>query len=136
MSCLIETRDKKLGFVPLDFESTRLFLISDASFANARGRKSQVWFLVLTLDKHCHLSIIHSVSNRCKRVTRYVMAAKVHALILAFEYVSVIGKIVKPTTLLIMEIEVSTDSKTFFDFMAQDEKKTENRLQKDILSLR
>lgn len=37
-----ETEDKGIDFVPLDLESTRLVILSDASFENTYGIKSQI----------------------------------------------------------------------------------------------
>ena len=70
-----------LKFVNLDKESLRLQLFTDASFANANKRKSQLGLVVVLSDKHGRGNIIHYGSTTCKRLARSVMAADLHALV-------------------------------------------------------
>ena len=44
------TAGQGLDYVKLDMKTARLVLLTDASFANARGLKSQLGFLILMVD--------------------------------------------------------------------------------------
>lgn len=80
-----DTCDDGLTFVPLDISSIRIVAHSDAAFANAEDLKSQLGFVILMVDDQDTANIVHFGSRRCTRVTRSVMAAELHGLILGFD---------------------------------------------------
>lgn len=79
---LKETKDDGLNFKPLQMDSENIVVNSDAAFGNARGFLSQPGYLILVADKNGMANIVHFSANFCKQVTRPVLAAEVHALIL------------------------------------------------------
>ena len=133
---LKETADQGLNFVKLDIDTIRLVLLTDASFANAEGMKSQLGYLVLMVDGNGNCNIVHYGSNRCQRVARSVMAAELQALVLGFDYAFVIKDLVEEILGRHVKVEVMVDSKTTFNVVAKDGKTTERRLQIDVLALR
>lgn len=47
---LLKTEHQGLNFVPLDLDTARLVLLTDTSFANAEGLKSQLGYILLMID--------------------------------------------------------------------------------------
>lgn len=133
---LAKTAEQGLTFAPLDLESTKVVIISDASFANARGSRSQLGFLIILTDKDGNANVVHYSSARCKRVTRSVMAAELHALILAFDYGFVLREMLKEVLRRDVKLEALIDSKTVFDVVAKDGRTNERRLQIDVHALK
>lgn len=133
---LKDTKDFKMVFTPLKLDTARLVLISDASFANARGLKSQLGYIIALVDDDGNCNIIHWGSNRCRRIARSVLAAEVHGLVLGFDYVFIIQKLAEELLGRQVKVEAYTDSKTLFNVIAKDGATTERRLQIDIFALK
>lgn len=92
--------------------------------------------IVLLIDSEDNANLIHFSSARCRRVTRSVMAAELHALVLAFDFGFVIREMVAEVLQRDVAIEALVDSKTVFDVVAKDAKTSERRLQIDVHALR
>lgn len=60
-------------------------ILSDASFANANGLNNQFVYVILLAEKRRKVNVAHDGLSRFHRVTRSVMPAEGHALILAFD---------------------------------------------------
>lgn len=133
---LKETIEQGLTFVPLNLETMRLVLMTDASFANAQGMKSQLGYLIMLVDDEGNCNIVHYGSNRCKRVARSVMAAEIQALVLGFDYAYVVKDLIEEILGRTIMLDAMVDSKTVFDVIAKDAKTTERRLQIDVIALR
>lgn len=69
-------------------------VITNYSFANIKGIRSQSGFVDLVVDRHGSANGIHYGSMRCKRVTRSVMASELNPLKLGFGNVVVIRDVV------------------------------------------
>ena len=133
---LKETIEQGLTFVPLNLETMRLVLMTDASFANAQGMKRQLGYLIMLVDDEGNCNIVHYGSNRCKRVARSVMAAEIQALVLGFDYAYVVKDLIEEILGRTIMLDAMVDSKTVFDVIAKDAKTTERRLQIDVIALR
>lgn len=125
-----------LKFVPLDIDTMRVVIMSDASFANARGGKSQLGFVIAMVDKNNRANIVHYASCRCRRVARSVMAAEIHALVTAFDFAFVIADMLGEIMSRQPTIEALVDSRTLFDVIAKAGKTAERRLQIDVLAIK
>ena len=133
---LKSTKGQGLHYVPLNLNTARLVLITDASFANAEGLKSQLGYLILMADKNGNCNVLHYGSNKCQRVARSVMAAEIQALTLGFDYAFIVKDLVDEILGRQLRIEAMIDSKTVFNVVAKEGKTTERRLQIDITALR
>lgn len=133
---LRETKEDGLTFCPLDMETMRMVLISDASFANARGGKSQLGYIVAMVDGTGRANIIHFASNRCRRVTRSVMASEIHALVIGFDNAFALNHLAQEVLNRKIILDAYVDSRTLFDVIARDGRTSEKRLQIDIHALR
>lgn len=89
-SHLRETNDNGINFRPVYINASRLVLITDASFANAKGNISQLGFIVLMMDDEGHANIIHYASYHWRRVIMSVMESDIHGLAAGFGHVYVI----------------------------------------------
>lgn len=113
-----------LDFVKLDLDTTRLVLITDASFANARDMKSQIRYLILIVDAYNNCNIVRFGSNLCKRVARSVMAAQLFALVLGFDYAFMVKYLLADMSERDFSLEVLVDWKTVFDIVAKQSQDT------------
>ena len=130
------TQEFGLKFVSLDANSLRVLLFTDASFGNAHDLSSQLGVVVIVVDASNTANIIHYGSQKCRRVTRSVMAAEVLALVHGFDTAFV----VKHTFFELLgrdpPIDVYVDSRTTFNCVAKNAATLEKRLQIDVAALR
>ena len=130
-----ETCDVGLSYVPLDRNSVRLVLFTDASFANAKDLKSQIGFVLVALDKNMNANIVHYGSSRCKRTTRSVMAAEVHGLTFGWDNAFVVKAMLEEVLGTKIRIDVYVDSKTLFNVIVKYSTTMEKRLQIDVAAI-
>lgn len=131
-----ETPSGGLRFKPLDMQSMKLVVLSDAAFGNSRGYRSQLGYVILLTDASGTSNIIHYTSNRFKRVTRSVLAAEVNALILAFDSCYLIQDMKHEIIGIPLDMDAFVDSRTLVLVVATDGATPKNRLQIDISTLR
>ena len=94
---------KEIIFRHIDLQSISIVGYSDASFAGNSDHSSQLGMIVLLKDETGVAAIIHYGSWKCRRVTRSILAAKVHAFVscldycvtLAYDLKNMIGKALK-----------------------------------------
>jgi hypothetical protein len=132
----LENPTRGLQFVPLEKESLKLVVFTDASFANNADLSSQIGFVIVLADRYNRANIIHWSSIKCKRVTRSVLASELYAMAHGFD----IGAVVKSTIEAIIQIKVPlilcTDSKSLYDCLVKLGTTQEKRLMVDIMCLR
>lgn len=133
---LHKTAGTRMSFVRLDHESVKIVVITYASFGNEKVLQSQLGFLILLCDEQGNANIVHNGSRRCKRVTRYVMAAEIHSLVIVFDYEFVIRDMVEDMLDKRVPLEAHVDSNTVFDVVAEDGDTTEKRLRINIFPLK
>jgi hypothetical protein len=104
-----------LKFIEVDLASIQVVLFSDASFANADNYKSQLGFIILLVDDANNANIVDYGSQRCRLVTRSVMAAELHALIVGLDHAMVVASMVYDITGRNCSIDAYIDSKSVFD---------------------
>lgn len=131
-----ETADAGLKFVELDLEGLSLFLFTDASFANAHRLASQLGFVLCLVEKNMNANVIHYGSRRCKRVTRSVMAAELHALMYGFDNAFVTRTMAEEIFGRDVPIHAFIDSRTVFNTITKSGTTLEKRLQIDAYVLR
>lgn len=56
--------EEGLDYMKLDMDRVRIGVLTDAYFANAKGLKSQLGYLILMDDKMKHENIVHLGSSR------------------------------------------------------------------------
>jgi hypothetical protein len=129
------TASDRLTFVPLDLETLRVVLHTNASFANADGMKSQLGFVIMLVDGKNNANIVHYASRRCTRVTRSVLAAELYALVLGFDHSVLVREICTEILERAISIDGMIASQTLFDIVTRLSSPTEKRLGIDIYSL-
>lgn len=72
-------------FKKLYMRTKRLVLMTGASFANARGMKSQLSYIVLIMADNGVTNFVHYSYVMFRRTTRSAMVSEVHALLLGFD---------------------------------------------------
>lgn len=113
----------------------RLVLVKDASFANTRGLRSQLGYVISTIVNWGRANIAKYDSKRCRHVTRSVFASEIHAFVLGFDFEYILQLLLQEIPGRGMKLEAYVDWKTVFDVIAKDERTTERRLQIDIAKL-
>lgn len=131
-----ETCEFEMQYVPLQKDTLRLLLFTDASFANADKLRSQIGFVLVLADDQLNGNIIHYGSVHCKRVTRSVMAAELLALVYGFDQAYVAQDILQQIIGVQVPIDGFIDSKTVFNVVAKAGATLEKRLQIDVSALR
>lgn len=91
---------------------------------------------MLIFDEKQNANVIHFGSRNCKHVTRSVIATKLHALILSFDFGFLIREMMEEALCKDIESEAIIYIKTVFDVVAKDAKNGERRLQIDARALK
>lgn len=120
-----------LYYVPMNLATVRLIFVTDASFANARGLKIQLRYLLFMADTG-RASIIHYSSFRCPHITRSVMASEGHTLVLGFYQAFSIRHLIQEILARDVELHAFVGSKTVFDIIAKNGQTSERRHKIDI----
>lgn len=125
-----------MTFVPLNLQTVKLVLVSDASFANSKEIGSQLVYFICLEDDTVQANFIHYGYNRCRRALGSVMASKFHALVLCFGYIFIIQHFVSEFLGRKFPVEAYTDNHTLFTVIAKDAPRTERRLQLNVFAIR
>lgn len=117
---LKETSDQGISLVLLDLETLKLVVVTDASFYNTNNFRIQMGFVVMMADADSRDNIIHYASKKCHRVSRSVMAAKVHGLVVGFEFAFVIRDMIEGILAQDVRVEAYVQRQTLFNVVAKD----------------
>jgi len=132
----IDNQARGLTYVKLDKKTLRLYVFTDASFANNKDLSSQIGYILVLADATNKANIIHWTSIKCKRVTRSVLASELYAMAHGFD----IGAAIKATVEQLLQIELPlvlcTDSRSLYDCLVKLGTTREKRLMVDIMCLR
>lgn len=111
-------------------------VFSDASFANNKDLSSQIGIVMVLVDRYSNANTIHWSSNKCKRVTRSVLASELYGMAHGFD----LAACVKATLELILGIEIKltlcTNSKSLYNCLTKLGTTQEKRLMIDVMALR
>lgn len=134
-----------LKFVPLDYNSLKILVFTDGSFANCNeDMTSQIGFVICLADNSNKANIVHWSSTKCKRVTRSVLSSELYAMVIGFDMATVIKstieKIFKSTKISSLPCRVPlilcTDSRSLYECLSKLGTTTEKRLMIDIMAIR
>lgn len=114
----------------------RIMVLTDASFENCRGLRSQLGFVIYMVDANGRCNEINFGSNRCKRVTCSVLASEFHYIIVGFDFAYILRNLMSDMLGREVEVETLVDSKTVFEIISKDGNSTERRLKIDVFALR
>jgi hypothetical protein len=98
-----------LIFKTIDLDTCRVVVLNDASFENSEAYKSQLGFFICLADAGLNANIVHFGSQKCKRITRSVMAAELHALIVGFDNAIIIRQMISEILRREIPIDVYID---------------------------
>ncbi|RAL58350.1 hypothetical protein DID88_005767 [Monilinia fructigena] len=134
----MSNQSRGLNFVPLDIDSIKLTVFTDASFANNLDFSSQIGHVTCLVDKYDNANIIHWASIKCKRITRSVLASELYGLVFGFDVGAAIkgsiNAIIKPKKQI--PLVICIDSKSLYELLTKLGTTAEKRLMIDIMSLR
>ena len=132
----IDNKSRGLRFVPLNLQSLKIVVFTDASFANNADNTSQIGFVIAIADNSGSANIVHWSSIKCKRVTRSVLASELYAMAHGFDH----GAVLKSTIEKILQVELPlvlcTDSKSLYECLVKLGSTQEKRLMVDLMCLR
>lgn len=124
-----ETRNIDLKFNKLDVNSVRVVVLSNTSFANTPGMKSQFEFVVLIVDDQNQANIVHYGSSNCHRVSRSLMVAELHMFVHTFDIAYMIRETLEELLGRQIHLEAFVDRQTLFNVISNDGRTAERRLQ-------
>jgi hypothetical protein len=110
-------------------------IFTDAAFANTIDLHSQIDYVICLIDD-VHTNLIHWSPIKCKRVIRSVLAAKLYAMINAFDVEAIIKSIIEQMLHISLSLILLTDFKSLFDCLIKLDIITEKRLMIDLICLR
>lgn len=128
--------NRGLKFVQLDLDSLCMAVFVDAGFATNPDKSSQIGFIIVLMDKHNRMNVVHYGSSKSKRVTRSVLAAELFSLVHGFDVASVLRLALNDMLDRIIPLHVYTDSRSLYDCLTKIGRTTEKRLLIDLCMLR
>lgn len=117
----------------LNIAPVRMVGLSDASFGNEVGMKSQFGFVILLTDGEKRANIVHYRSARRYRASRQVIAAEVYVLVHAFSNCYVICEVLHAFLGQHFEHEAFLDCRTLFNIFKKNSNTVEHQLQSDVV---
>jgi hypothetical protein len=132
----IDNADRGITFVPLDKESLKLVVFTDASFANNKDFTSQIGYIITLADKDNNANIIHWSSTKCKRVTRSILASELYGMASGFDMAVAVKTTFEGILDMKIPLVICTDSKSLYECMIKLGTTQEKRLMVDIMALR
>ncbi|EKD18830.1 hypothetical protein MBM_03072 [Drepanopeziza brunnea f. sp. 'multigermtubi' MB_m1] len=145
---LIDHPTRRIHYVPLDLRTAKLFVFVDRAFANNADLSSQIGFVAILSNK-AHVSeneftltgnILHWVSQKCKRVTRAVLASELYAMSLSIDIAiamsTTFAQITAQLRIPNFPVVVCTDSYSLYECMVKLGTTKEKRLMIDIIAIR
>jgi Reverse transcriptase (RNA-dependent DNA polymerase) len=125
-----------LIYLPIDFQSARIVVYADASYASNADRSSQIGYIICLVDKRdvCHL--ISFSSKKSTRVVTSVFSGEAIALVLAFSHAYTLQHDIGRMTNTLLPIHLRTDSLAVFDAISKNSTPKDHRLLIDIAQLR
>ena len=109
---------------------------SDASFAGNSDHSSQLGLVIVLKDNKERASLVHYVSWKCRRVTRSILAAEVHAFAACLDCCITLAHDLKKMLGRDLKVALMTDSKSLFDTVTKLTAALEKRLLINIFSIR
>lgn len=144
----ITNLDRGITYIPLDLQTTKLFVFVDGSFANNKDFSSQIGYEIIlaneiqTSDEEFEIkgNLLHYSSTKSKRVTRSVLASEIYSMVGGVDMAISINDTFK----LIMEqldfsaipTIVCTDSYSLYECLVKLDTTKEKRLMIDIMAIR
>lgn len=104
----------------VNLSTDNFVLVSDASFATAKGLKILLGFVILITNYKGDDNLVHYGSSRCKRVTRSVTAAEVHGITLGLDFAYIAHDLLHEIIRRETGIDAYVEIKTLFDVVAKD----------------
>ncbi len=117
-------------------ESLVICVYADASFAGNVDHSSQIGMAIVLKDNDDNAALIHYGSWKCRRVTRSVLAAEVHAFTDCMDYVLALQHDLSSILDKKIPTVVYTYSKCLFDTITKVSSVSEKRLLINIASIR
>ena len=129
---LKSSKDLTLKYPPLDKNSLRMVVFSDAAFSTSANLTSQLGYIILLADDKNNCHILHYCSRKSSRVVRSVLASEVYAFADAFDMAYTLRQNLTKILCRTVKLTMLTDSKSLFDIITKCSQTTEKRLMIDI----
>lgn len=122
-----------MGLLYLD--TAQLLLLSDASFSNAKGARSQICYIIFIVDDGGRCNILHYGSNEFQLIERSVIEEYFQAIVHVFHHAYFVRDLVTELLGRTIHMEYMIYSRTVFNVVSKDRQITGKRLQIGILAL-
>ena len=132
----LDNPTRGLRFIPLDIQSLKLIVFTDASFANNQDLSLQISFIIVLSDKDNRANILYWSLIKCKRVTRSVLASELYTIAYRFDAEAAIKSTIEAILQIRLPLILCTDSKSLYDCLVKLGTTQEKRLMVDLMYLR
>ena len=96
-------------------QSLHIAVFTDTRFANNEDNASQLGYIICMMDNTGAANLLLYGSQKCKRVTRSVLAAELYAMILGFDNGFLLRKLLCEMISPDIPLKIFTDSRCLFD---------------------
>ena len=144
--------NRGLQYIPIDLQTAKMYVFVDGSFANNQDLSSQIGHTIIMANEtitnpasatnfSIRGNLVHWSSNKCKRVTRSVLASEIYAMATGADAGlaiagSTIDTIMEQLGFPQVPVVVCTDSFSLYECLVKLGTTKEKRLMIDIMSLR
>lgn len=133
----LKSRDVSIKFGPLNLDSIKMAVFSDASYGNLQGGGSQIGFLVFAYDDENSCVPLLWSSRRAKRVVRSTLSAETLAAVDALDAAFLVkGMFEEFLGFSLPTVHLFVDNKSLYDAVKTTNRLMDKRLLIDMASLR
>jgi hypothetical protein len=121
---------------PLDKDSLRIVVHSDASFAGNSDMSTQIGYIIFLADKHKTCHVLKYSSTKSRRIVRSTLGAEAIALAIEFDTAFVLAENLRRMLGKTLPIECHLDNMSLFDVVTRASTTLEKRVQLDVEAVR
>ncbi|KAI0991711.1 hypothetical protein K3495_g16476, partial [Podosphaera aphanis] len=143
----IKNLNRGLRYIPLDLGNIKMFIFVDGSFANNSDLSSQIGYVIVLAnekigegDFEITGNIVHWSSNKCKRITRAVLASELYGMVagidMGISLTTTLQMITEQLEIAPVPVIICTDSFSLYECLVKLGTTKEKRLMIDIMAIR
>jgi hypothetical protein len=129
-------KEFRLSYPPLDKDSLRIVVHSDASLAGNSDMSTQIEYIIFLADKHNTCHVLKYSSTKSRRIARSTLSAEAIALETGFDAAFVLAEDSRRMLGKTLPIECHLDNMSRFDVVTRASTTLEKRVQFDVEAVR
>jgi hypothetical protein len=129
-------KEFQLSYPPLDKNSLRVDVHSDASFAGNSDMSTQIGYIIVLADKHNTCHVLKFSSTKSRRIVRSTLGAEAIALATGFDAAFVLREDLRRMIGKTLPVECHLDNMSLFYVITRASATLEKRVQLDVEAVR